>query len=88
MAKNKLSDLRDHLFETIEALKDKDEPIEVERAKAISDVALTIIKSAKVEVEFFNLTGQKSKSFFIAPPDPERPQLPAARKPNGGAQAR
>ena len=87
MAKNKLRDLRDHLFETIEALKDEDEPMEVERAKAISGVAQALIASAKVELQFLELTGQESQSDFLSPPDPEK-LLPAANKPNGGARAR
>ncbi len=86
MAKNTLKDLRDHLFETIEALKDQDEPMEVERAEAISDVAQTIINSAKVELQFLELTGQESQSDFLSPVEPDR-QLPAASKPNGGAKA-
>lgn len=49
--KNKIEDLRDHLFETLEMLKDPDKPMELARAKAISEVAQTIINSAKVEVE-------------------------------------
>lgn len=53
--KNKIEDLRDHLFETIEMLKDNDEKVTgmtVEKAKVISHVAGKIIESAKVEVEF------------------------------------
>lgn len=49
--KNKISDLRDHLFETLEALKDKDAPMDVERARAVSEVAGKIIDSARVEVD-------------------------------------
>ncbi|MCD7099074.1 hypothetical protein [Stenotrophomonas sp. MMGLT7] len=49
--KNKIEDLRDHLFEVIEALKDKDDPMDLERAKTVSTVAQTIINSAKVEID-------------------------------------
>lgn len=87
MAKNTLKDLRDHLFETIEALKDQDEPMEIERAKAISGVAQALIASAKVELQLLDLTGQESQSEFLGPRK-SAPLLPAARKPNGGAQAR
>lgn len=51
MPKNKISDLRDHLFETLEALKDPETPMDLERARAISEIAQTIINSAKVEVD-------------------------------------
>ena len=86
MAKNKLRDLRDHLFETIEALKDDEKPMEVERAKAISGVAQALISSAKVELQFLELTGQESQSEFLGPVKSDQ-LLPAARKPNGGARA-
>lgn len=36
--KNKMSDLRNHLFVTIESLLDDDNPMELERARAVSDV--------------------------------------------------
>ncbi|ASK91083.1 hypothetical protein KWH04_00990 [Xanthomonas campestris pv. trichodesmae] len=49
--KNKIEDLRDHLFEVIEALKDADNPMDLERAKTVSAVAQTIINSAKVEID-------------------------------------
>lgn len=55
--KNKLSDLRNHLFETIESLKDKEAPMEIDRARAVSEVAQTIIDSAKVELRALELTG-------------------------------
>lgn len=50
MTRNKMDDLRNHLFEVIELLKDNE--IEVDRAKAVSDVAGRIIESAKVEVQY------------------------------------
>lgn len=37
--KNKITDLRNHLFETIESLKAPDHPMEVQRAKAIYETA-------------------------------------------------
>ncbi len=46
MARNKMGDLRNHLFETLEALKDEEKPMDLERAKAISEIAQTIINQA------------------------------------------
>ena len=83
MAKNRMSDLRDHLFETMEQLKDEDKPMDVERATAIVNVANALIESAKVEVKYLSITDQLPKSQFLdAKPVEERPLLPAAR-PNG-----
>lgn len=69
MAKNKMADLRDHLFETIEALKDTDKPMaaEVERAKAICGVARQIIDAAKTEVKFMEVAGGGTGEFFDGP---------------------
>jgi hypothetical protein len=71
--KNKMSDLRNHLFETLEALKDEEKPMEITRAKAISDVAQTIINSAKAEIEFMEATGEMvAQEFFEVPSDVPR----------------
>jgi hypothetical protein len=51
MAKNKLSDLRDHLFETLEQLKDKDSGMTIEKAKAVADISQVIINTSKLEIE-------------------------------------
>lgn len=63
MAKDKIQDLRNHLFETIEMLKDGD--IEIDKAKAISEVAQVIINSAKVEVQFLKEMGSNRHTGFI-----------------------
>jgi hypothetical protein len=63
MAKDKIQDLRHHLFETIEMLKDGD--IEIDKAKAISEVAQVIINTAKVEVQFLKEMGSNRHTGFI-----------------------
>ena len=55
--RNKITDLRNHLFETLEALRDEEKPMELDRARAIADVAKVIVESAKVEVGFLKVTG-------------------------------
>jgi hypothetical protein len=73
--KNKIEDLRNHLFATIEALIDDENPMDIERARTISDVAKTIVDSAKVEVGFLKVTGGIEGSGFI-PYEPRKPMLP------------
>lgn len=63
--KNKIQDLRDHLFATLEALQDKEAPMELARAKAIAEVAQTLINSAKVEVQFLEATGESTDTGFL-----------------------
>jgi hypothetical protein len=81
--KNKVEDLRNHLFETLEALKDKDKPMEIERARTIAGVAQVIVNSAKVENDFMKITGSNGSGFIPLPapaePAPGRPRLVKGR---------
>lgn len=61
--KNKIDDLRNHLFLALEKLHDGD--MEIDRARAISDIAQTIINSAKVEVDFLKATDSVKGTGFI-----------------------
>jgi hypothetical protein len=64
MSTNNIDKLREHLFATLDALADKDKPMDIDRAKAISGVAQTIINSAMVEVKYAQATGQKASGFL------------------------
>lgn len=70
--KNRIEDLRNHLFATIEALLDEDNPMDIARAKAVSNAAQALINSAKVEVDFLRVTGGIEGSGFI-PYEPRKP---------------
>lgn len=63
--KNKIEDLRNHLFATIEGLLDEDKPMDLDRAKAVADVAQVIVNSAKIEVDFIKVTGRDQGTGFI-----------------------
>lgn len=73
---NKIEDLRNHLFATLEALRDQDKPMELARAKVIADVAQAIINSAKVECDYIELTGQKGSGFIPHEEVTQKPSLP------------
>lgn len=47
--KNKAEDLRNHLFATLEDLRDTEKPMEINRALAIAEVGKVIIDSVKAE---------------------------------------
>lgn len=76
--KNKLSDLRDHLFVALENLADADPEkleIAVRKADAISNVAKVIVDSARVEVDYMrHVGGTVEGSAFIE----SKPALPKA----------
>lgn len=57
-----ITDLRDHLFAALDGLAAG--TMEIDKAKAISDVAQTIINTAKVEVEHIRVAGGRSSGFI------------------------
>ena len=62
--KNKISDLRDHMFAQLERLGNEnitEEELkqEISRAQAISEVGKVIVESAKTEVMYAKLTGRR-----------------------------
>lgn len=77
MAKNKITDLRDHLFAQLERLSDDNDmknPIkrdaEIQRARAITEVSRAIVDTAKVEIGFLqalNSVGKNGKDFSFIP---------------------
>lgn len=65
MPGNTMTDLRNHLFEVMEALKDEEKPMEIARAKAVVDVAQALIDSAKVEVDFLEVIDSSEATGFF-----------------------
>jgi hypothetical protein len=63
--KNKISDLRNHLFVVLEELSDPDSKYDLEKAKVIANVAQTIINSASVENQYLKIVGSSQGSGFI-----------------------
>lgn len=62
---NDIEELRNILFKTMEDLRAG--KMDVQKAKAISDISQTIINSAKVELEFNKGKGSR---FFVEPTAP------------------
>jgi hypothetical protein len=67
--KNKIEDLRNHLFLQLEKLADEDLKgdalkEEINRSEAISGLADQIIQSAKVEVRFMEITNGDGTGFI------------------------
>ncbi|MBX3266380.1 MAG: hypothetical protein KF831_06700 [Acidobacteria bacterium] len=79
MPKNKIEDLRNLLFETIEKLVDGDETMNADQANAVANIAKTIIDSARVEIQFMNIVGGTGSGFI--PTEPR--QLSGGNKRNG-----
>jgi len=71
--KNTIEDLRNHMFETIELLKDK--KIDTGDAKAITNAAQTILNSAKIEVDFIKAMGGIGEGTGFIPLEPKKPDM-------------
>ena len=72
--KNRLPDLRDHLFEAIEMLKSGE--MDIDKAQAINGLAQTLVASAKVEVDYIkHVGGMSDRSDFIEGQQPAQLRL-------------
>lgn len=60
-----INTLRSALFATLAGLQDKENPLEIDRARAVCDVARELTSTAKVEIDFLRLTGNTSGSGFL-----------------------
>lgn len=67
--------MREHLMATLASLRDRENPMDVDRARAMAQVAGVLVESAKVEVEFLKVTGSDDSQFLKAPQG-ETPALP------------
>lgn len=88
MPKNKIADLRNHMFAQLERLGDetlKKEELEKEirRAKAMSDIGKVIVESAKTELLHAKLTrkNEREAERFLGLEEPEEEKKKLQRPP-------
>ena len=77
-----INQLRDHLMQTLAALRDRDNPMEPDRARAVAQVASVLVDTAKVEVDYLKATNQDRSTFLEEPSTvPELGNDPSAHNP-------
>lgn len=79
-----INELREHLMSTLASLRDRENPMEPDRARAVAQVASVLVDTAKVEVDFIKATGgEKSEFLGSAPalPSPQPSETPTAHQP-------
>jgi hypothetical protein len=59
--------VRAALMATLHDLRNRENPMDLDRAKAVAHVANVMIESAKVEVAYLNATGQRGSDFMGHP---------------------
>lgn len=65
---NNITTVRQHLLDTLADLRNRDNPMDIDRARAVADVARVLVDSAKVEVDFIKASGATG-SDFMSPED-------------------
>lgn len=71
-----ITEVRQSLLDTLKDLRCRENPMDVDRAKAVALVAGVLVDTARVEVEFLKATdGLKSDFLGAAPALPELPAL-------------
>lgn len=76
-----INELRDHLMQTLAALRDRDNPMEPDRARAVAQVASVLVDTAKVEVDYIKATGADRSGFLEEPTTAPQIDGPTANNP-------
>lgn len=77
-----ITNLRDHLLQTLASLRDRENPMEPDRARAVAQVASVLVDTAKVEVDYIKATGADRSDFLEGQPaGPARSNSPSAHNP-------
>ena len=66
MSQPHISELREHLMATLAGLRDRENPMEPDRARAVAQVAGVLVDTARVEVDYIKATGQDNSGFLQA----------------------
>jgi len=80
-----INEVRQSLLDTLKDLRNKEQPMDIERAKAVATVASVLVDTARVENDYLKITGQDRSNFLETPPDDQvhipRVDGPAAHNP-------
>lgn len=63
-----MTQLREHLLGTLADLRDRTNPMEPDRARAVAQVASVLVDTAKVEVDYLKATNRDRAGFLEEPP--------------------
>lgn len=61
--------VREALLATLADLRNREQPMEIERAKAVASVAAVLVDTARVENDYLKITGQDCSRFLEEPAD-------------------
>lgn len=75
-----IEQMRKHLMETLADLRNREQPMEPDRARAVAQVAGVLVDTAKVEIEYIKATGGERSHFL----EPTQHMVPAPDGPANG----
>ena len=70
-----ITQMRQSLMDTLADLRNRQQPMDIDRARAVATVAAQLIDSARVENEYLKLTGQARSSFIEDQHDDGTPRI-------------
>jgi hypothetical protein len=56
-----IDQVREHLMQTLADLRNREQPMEVDRARAVAQVASVLVDTARVEVDYLKHIGEGSR---------------------------
>jgi hypothetical protein len=69
MSSPHINEIRQSLLDTLKDLRSKEQPMDIERAKAVATVASVLVDTARVENDYLKITGQDKSNFLESAPD-------------------
>ena len=64
-----ITQLQQTLMDTLADLRDRKNPMDIDRAKAVAHVATVLVDTARVQNEYLKITGQDRSTFIEQPAD-------------------
>ena len=78
MSSPHITQVRQSLLDTLTDLRNRENPIDVDRARAVAQVASVLVDTARVEIDYIKATGADRSSFLDATEIlPQAARLPA-----------
>jgi hypothetical protein len=77
-----ITQVRQALLDTLADLRDRSNPMDIDRAKAVATVAGVLVDSARVENDYLKLTGQDRSAFLEVGTEAGLPAISATGTPS------
>lgn len=80
MSSPHITQVRQSLLDTLADLRNRENPMDVDRARAVAQVASVLVDTAKAEIDYIKAVGADRSDFLQ--PAPIAPQIPQSNGPS------